>query len=270
MRSIARSGYLAFGIVAYLAFLSTILYAIGFVGNFWETLGLRGDFWRSIDSGKSPAGLVEGLLVDGALLGLFAVQHSVMARQGFKRIWTKLVPPALERSVFVLAASVCLAVLYWQWRPIGTTPIWDVSGSSLAVLLLGISLFGWALLVVATFMIDHFDLFGLRQAFSGFRARTYQPLPFRTPGLYRAVRHPIYLGFLIAFWATPLMTAGHLVFSLATTFYILLGIKLEERDLLNEHGDVYRDYRKQVRMLLPLPKSSSADAASEVAAPSHR
>jgi protein-S-isoprenylcysteine O-methyltransferase Ste14 len=270
MRSIARSGYLAFGIVAYLAFLSTILYAIGFVGNFWETLGLRGDFWRSIDSGKSPAGLVEGLLVDGGLLGLFAVQHSVMARQGFKRIWTELVPPALERSVFVLAASVCLAVLYWQWRPIGTTPIWDVSGSSLAVLLLGISLFGWALLVVATFMIDHFDLFGLRQAFSGFRARTYQPLPFRTPGLYRAVRHPIYLGFLIAFWATPLMTAGHLVFSLATTFYILLGIKLEERDLLNEHGDVYRDYRKHVSMLLPLSKSSSPDAVSDVAAPSHR
>lgn len=270
MRSIARSGYLAFGIVAYLAFLSTILYAIGFVGNFWETLGLDGNFWRSLDAGRRHVGLVEGLLIDGALLGLFAAQHSVMARRGFKALWTRIVPPALERSVFVIAASSCLALLYWQWRPLGTTPVWDVSDTPLAVILFGVSLSGWALLVAATFMIDHFDLFGLRQALSGFRGREYQPLRFRTPGLYRAVRHPIYLGFLIAFWATPLMTVGHFVFSLATTFYILLGIQLEERDLMHEHGDAYRIYREDVRMLLPLPKSSSHDEPSDVAAPSRR
>lgn len=269
MRTNARTSYLAFGTVAYLAFLSTILYAVGFVGNFWGTLGLHGSFWRSLDAGGSPAGLLEALLVDGALLGLFAAQHSVMARRDFKAFWTRIVPPAIERSVFVFAASACLALLYWQWRPIGTTPVWDVSGSPLAVVLFGVSLSGWALLVAATFMLDHFDLFGLRQALFGFRGEAYPKQPFRTPGLYRAVRHPIYLGFLIAFWATPLMTAGHLVFSLATTFYILLGIKLEERDLLCEHGEAYRAYRKEVHMLLPLPKSSARDAA-EAVAPSHR
>ncbi len=270
MRSSVRSGYLAFGTVAYLAFLSTILYAIGFVGNFWEVLGLQGSFWRSVDAGRAQSGLLEGLLVNGALLGLFAAQHSLMARRGFKAFWARFVPAAIERSVYVLAASACLALLYWQWRPIGTTPIWDVSGTPLAFILLGVSLFGWALLVVATFMIDHFELFGLRQALSAFTGQALPRQRFRTPGLYKAVRHPIYLGFLIAFWATPLMTLGHLVFALATTFYILLGIQLEERDLVNEHGDAYRTYREQVNMLLPLPKSSNPDAESEAAAPSHR
>jgi protein-S-isoprenylcysteine O-methyltransferase Ste14 len=271
MRSSVRSGYLAFGTFAYLAFLSTILYAIGFVGNFWEVLGLHGSFWRSVDAGRSPTGLLEGLLVNGSLLGLFAAQHSVMARRGFKAFWARFVPAEIERSVYVLAASGCLALLYWQWRPIGTMPVWDISDTPLAVLLLVVSLCGWALLVVATFMIDHFELFGLRQTLSAFTGRAQPPLRFRTPGLYKAVRHPIYLGFLIAFWATPLMTVGHLVFALATTFYILLGIQLEERDLVHEHGDAYRAYREQVNMLLPLPpKIRNPDAASEAPAPSHR
>ncbi len=271
MRTSVRSAYLAFGVLAYLAFLSTILYAIGFVGNFWEVLGLHGSFWRSVDAGGSQAGLLEGLLVNGALLGLFAAQHSVMARRGFKAFWARFVPAAIERSVYVLAASGCLALLYWQWRPLGTAPVWDVADSPLAVVLFVVSLCGWALLVAATFMIDHFELFGLRQTLSAFSGRAPAPQRFRTPGLYKAVRHPIYLGFLIAFWATPLMTVGHLVFALSTTFYILLGIQLEERDLVDEHGDAYRTYREQVNMLLPLPpKPSNRDAVSEVAAPSHR
>jgi protein-S-isoprenylcysteine O-methyltransferase Ste14 len=267
--ALKRYGFLAFGIFAYVAFLGTILYAIGFVGNFWHVLGFSGDYFRSVDLGAPSANLATGILIDGALLGVFALQHSVMARRSFKERWTRLIPAQLERSSFVLAASACLALLYWQWRPIGTTPIWDLSDSPLAFALVGIALIGWGLLVLATFTIDHFDLFGLKQVFVAFRGQPYVRPQFRTPGVYRAVRHPIYLGFLIAFWSTPVMTVGHLVFAIATTVYILLGIQLEERDLVHEHGDSYRAYRRAVPMLLPRPASAQDDSESMSVPSSH-
>jgi protein-S-isoprenylcysteine O-methyltransferase Ste14 len=248
-----RLVYLAYGGLAYALFLATILYAIGFVGNLWQALGWTGSFFRSMDRGGPPAGLGEALAVDALLLGVFAVQHSVMARAGFKERWTQIVPAPLERSTFVLAASLCLDLLFWQWRPIGARVIWDLSQSPMAAALVAVSLAGWAIVFLATFMIDHFDLFGLRQVWCAFRNRPYPGLAFSTPALYKAVRHPIYMGFIIAFWATPIMTLGHLVFAAATTGYILLAIQLEERDLVRRYGEEYREYRRRVWMLLPLP-----------------
>jgi methanethiol S-methyltransferase len=255
-----RIAFGAYGLVCYAAFLLTILYAIGFVGNFWQVFGWEGGAFRSMDVGPS-APLGEAAAIDIVLLGIFAVQHSVMARRGFKRRWTRLVPPVIERSTFVLAASLCLALLFWQWRPLGAT-IWQAPPGTASLVLVGVSLSGWLIVVLSTFMIDHFELFGLRQVVGAVRDRPQTSAGFSTPAFYKVVRHPIYLGFIVAFWATPVMTVGHLLFAGATTVYILLAIQLEERDLIASYGEAYRAYRRRVGMLLPFPHRRHDDAAT--------
>lgn len=232
-----------YGLVAYLLFLATFVYAIGFVGN----LPLLP---RTIDSGAA-APLLETLIVDLALLGLFAVQHSVMARRGFKRWWTKLIPESVERSTFVLAATAALALLLWQWRPIAEPVLWSVSDPVARLVLQGVFWLGWGVLLISTFLINHFELFGLRQVWANLRGQALPVPEFRTPLFYRHVRHPIYLGFVLAFWAAPQMTAGHLLFAAACTAYILIGIWFEERDLIAQFGQRYHLYRQQVGMLVP-------------------
>lgn len=232
----------AFGLVAYLIFFVTFLYAVGFVGN-WVVP-------KTIDSGSEGA-LVPSLMIDLMLLGVFAVQHSLMARPFFKHWWTRFVPTAVERSTYVLFASLALVLLYWQWRPL-TAPIWSVSGI-LAGILIALMVLGWAVVLVSTFLISHFELFGLAQVWRNFRQQP-TPAPYMmTPLLYGFVRHPIYLGFIIAFWATPVMTLGHLVFAIMTTIYILVAIKFEEHDLIELFGEQYVVYRQRVSMLVPMP-----------------
>ena len=238
-------GALAFlyGAVSYAIFLAVFLYAIAFVGGFGVP--------KTVDSGAA-GGLAEALVVDLVLLGLFAVQHSVMARPAFKRWWTRIVPRSVERSTYVLFASLILALLFWQWRPIPGV-LWEIQSSGGQIAMYALFGLGWTIVLLSTFMINHFELFGLRQVYYRLRGMTLPQGQFRTPMLYRHVRHPLYLGLLLAFWATPTMTMGHLLFAVATTGYILIGIQLEERDLVTAFGDRYRRYREQVSMLIPLP-----------------
>lgn len=234
---------LLYAVVVYVFFLATFVYAVGFVGNLpWLP--------RTLDRGDGGP-VWEAVVVDLALVALFAVQHSVMARQGFKRRWTRVVPAAMERATYVLAATLALALLLWQWRPIAEPVLWSVQSPAARVVLQGVGWAGWAVALVSTFLLDHFELFGLRQPWVVLRGHAVPAVPFRTPLLYRHVRHPLYLGFLLAFWGMPDMTAGHALFAAAHTAYILVGVWFEERDLVAQFGPRYLQYRQQVGMLLP-------------------
>ncbi len=237
-----------YGVVSYLVFFVTFLYAIAFVGNLFVPNVIP----KTIDTGAAD-GFTTSLVIDAALLTLFAVQHSVMARPAFKRWWTRIVPQAVERSTYVLLSSLVLVLLFWQWRPV-TRVVWGVDNSAGQLLLWALFALGWLTVLLSTTMINHFDLFGLRQVNFYRRGEEYEHLPFTTRGFYHFVRHPIMLGFIIAFWATPRMTVGHLLFAVATTAYILVAIQLEERDLVGYHPEDYNKYRREVSMLLPLPK----------------
>jgi methanethiol S-methyltransferase len=232
-----------YGIVAYGVTLVALLYLIGFTGNLIVP--------KTIDSGTAGP-LLQSVFVDTLLIGLFAVQHSVMARQGFKRWWTRVVPPSIERSTYVLAASFALLLLYWQWQPIPAL-VWTVHNPTAAAVLEGIFWLGWVVLVASTFLLSHFELFGLSQVFARLFDKQPSEAKFRAPLLYRRVRHPTHLGVLLAVWATPAMTVGHLLFAVVTTGYILIGIQLEEHDLIEQFGDQYRRYRQHAPMLVPLP-----------------
>jgi methanethiol S-methyltransferase len=248
-------GIIAFtyGAICYAVFFVTFLYAIGFVGNFGVP--------KSIDSGQA-GDVVLALLVNLGLMGVFAVQHSLMARPEFKKVWTKVVPESVERSTYVLFSSLALVLLFAYWQPMPSI-FWDASGSPVGALLLGLFWIGWATVLASTFMLSHFDLLGLKQVFRRLRGRplsTPEEETLRTPALYKVVRHPIMLGFLIAFWATPVMSMGHLLFAAVVTVYTVLALILEERDLVAALGSSYLDYRKRVPMLIPFAKRNRSEA----------
>ncbi len=235
---------LLYGVISYLIFFLTFLYAIGFMGNLLVP--------KSIDSGADGP-LLNALIINVILLSIFAVQHSVMARPAFKAWWTKIIPKAAERSTYTLLSSLALILLFYYWQPMGGI-IWQVEGSIGQAVLYSLFGFGWALVLVSTFLINHFDLFGLRQVYLNFTGQEYTYLKFSTPGPYKLIRHPLYLGWLFAFWATPTMTIAHLTFAIITTIYILLAIRWEEQDLLTALGEDYANYRKTIPMIIPFTK----------------
>ena len=242
--------FFGYGTLCYLIFLGTFLYAIGFIGNVGVPTTL---------DGAATAPLAISFAIDAALLALFAVQHSVMARKWFKAWWTRIVPKPIERSTYVLFSSVALILLFTFWQPLGGV-VWSVESPAGRLVLRGLFVFGWGLILYATFLINHFDLFGMRQVWRYLRGQSESAMQFVTPGPYRLVRHPLYIGWLFAFWMTPLMTSAHLLFSIATTAYILLAIQFEERDLVREYGNAYEEYKQVVPMLVPsLRKRSAAD-----------
>jgi protein-S-isoprenylcysteine O-methyltransferase Ste14 len=249
-----RVAVFTYGLVAYAVFFATFLYAVGFLGNFAVP--------KSIDS-PAQGSLFAALVVNGVLLALFAIQHSVMARPTFKQWWTRFVPQPAERSTYVLFSSLAMILLFWQWRPMGGV-VWHVHDPAGRAVLWTLFAAGWLTVLITTFLINHFDLFGLRQVWLYLRGKPYRPLGFMTPGPYRLVRHPLYVGWLTAFWATPTMTAAHLVFALGTTAYILVAIQLEERNLVEALGQCYADYRRRVPMLLPRPRSAATEPVSPV------
>ncbi len=231
----------AYGVIAHVGFLAVFLYLVGFLGN----LGVP----KSVDSAPTRP-LWEALLIDGLLLGLFAVQHSVMARPGFKSWWTRFVPKPIERSTYVMISNVLMAAVFWFWEPIGGT-VWSVEDPTARGVLYAIFGLGWLQVVISSFFINHFDLFGTRQVWFYLTGQEYKPLRFAVPGAYKFVRHPLYVGWLMGFWATPTMTVAHLVFAALTTAYILVAIQFEERDLISIHGERYAQYRRSVPMLIP-------------------
>ena len=237
----ARSFVLGYGVLAYLIFFGTCLYAVGFIAQLVVP--------KTINSGATGS-TGQALLINLALMSLFAVQHSGMARQGFKKLFAAFASPALERSTYVLLASLSLILLFWQWQPMPSV-VWQIDNSTLAGIATAGGAVGWLLVLYSTFLISHFELFGLTQVVSHFAGRMVEPMKFKTPGLYRLIRHPIYLGFIVAFWCTPMMTLGQLLFAAVTTAYIFVGIYLEERDLVTMFGDQYRRYREKVAMLVP-------------------
>jgi protein-S-isoprenylcysteine O-methyltransferase Ste14 len=238
-----------YGVASYAVFFAVFLYAIGFIGNLWVP--------KSMDSPRDVP-LTTALLVNLGLLGLFAVQHSLMARPFFKRWWTRIVPPAAERSTYVLFSSLCLIALFWWWQPMGGV-IWGIRSGVGINTMYAVYFAGWLLLLYSTFLINHFDLFGLRQVWLYLLAKPYTAVPFRSPWLYRQVRHPLYVGWLMIFWATPVMTVAHLLFAIMTTTYILVAIQFEENDLSKEHPE-YREYQKQVSMIIPFLKRVPRDS----------
>jgi protein-S-isoprenylcysteine O-methyltransferase Ste14 len=248
-----RIAFFMYGTLSYLIFLGTFLYAIGFIGNFGVPTTLDG-----VPSG--PLGMA--LAIDVGLLGLFAMQHSIMARKWFKDGWTRIVPKPLERSTYVLFSSLALILLFWQWQPLGGV-VWSIEDPLAQFILRGLFAFGWGLVLASTFLINHFDLFGMRQVWLYLLDRPYTTLRFATPGPYQLVRHPLYVGWLFAFWSTPTMTLAHLLFSVATTAYILIAIQLEERDLVREHGDSYKTYRRSVPMLIPFTRRRQVSQPEE-------
>jgi protein-S-isoprenylcysteine O-methyltransferase Ste14 len=251
-----RSLYFVYGLASYTIFLATFLYAVAFVGGFWVPSRLDGALTTSMS-------LAIG--VDCLLLTVFALQHSIMARRWFKERWTQIIPWAVERSTYVLCASLALLLLFWQWRPIGIQ-VWSIQHQAARCIIWALFAAGWATVLVVTFLINHFDLFGLRQVWLPLIGKPYTPVSFRDPLPYRIVRHPLYFGFLMAFWMTPNMTLAHLLFAVATTLYILIAIQFEEGDLIAEHGAVYEAYQRRVPMLLPGRRrpapSKAADAAT--------
>jgi len=246
-----------YGVFCYVVFLASFFYAIGFIGN----LGVP----KSIDSGEQMS-FLKALGINTALLGLFAAQHSIMARQWFKRAWSRIVPPPVERSTYVLFSSLALLLLFWKWEPMGGV-VWNVENGVGRVALYSLYAAGWGIVLAATFLINHFDLFGLRQVWLHLIGRPYRQLEFRTPGLYRYVRHPLYLGWLLVFWSAPKMTIAHLVFAVATTGYILIAIQFEERDLIRFHAE-YAEYRRRVPMLVPINATRQSEGTAKAGAQS--
>ncbi|PYQ49637.1 MAG: hypothetical protein DMF59_12995 [Acidobacteria bacterium] len=242
-----RIGFFAYGVVCYAIFFGTFLYAIGFIGGLFVPTKLDGP----------PTGpLARGIAIDAGLLAVFAIQHSIMARRWFKQAWTRVVPPVLERSTYVVLSSLALILLFWQWRPLGGV-VWSVTDPIGRAVLLSLFAFGFGLVLVSTFLINHFDLFGLRQVWLFLLGKPYTRLKFGTPGPYRLVRHPLYVGWFFAFWMTPTMTYAHLLFAIATAAYILIAIQFEERDLVHEYGPMYEDYRRRVPMLIPFTRGTA-------------